>query len=191
MIDGTQIRRFFHLASPIFLVYYLFPPQLSVDVTRYAITFLAVGTVMCAELARIGLGLQLFGMRAYEGDRMSAYAQGTLGLFLGLMFVDPRIVIPSMVGMAWIDPLCATARQHGWPRAIPAVAYFALYLSIVTIFGAHDWPIRILFAGLASLTAIAVEGPILRYVDDDFLMLVAPMAVLTVASLVLGPVASV
>ena len=191
MIDGSQIRRFFHLASPIFLVYYLFPPQLSVDITRYAITFVAVGTVMCAELARVGLGLRLFGMRAYEGDRMSAYAQGTLGLFLGLMFVDPRIVIPSMIGMAWIDPLCATARHRGWSRAIPAVTYVALYLSVLTILGAYDWPIRILFAGLASVTAIAVEGPILRYVDDDVLMLLAPMAVLTAASLLLGPVASI
>lgn len=186
MLPADRARRLLHLASPVFLVYYLLPVQLSVDITRLAVTLLAFGTAMCIEIGRLGLGIKLFGMRGYEGDRVSAYAQGTIGLALGLLFVDPFIVIPCMFGMAWIDPLCSVARQRGWSRAIPTLAYFGLFLVILTILGAYGWPTRLLFAGLATGTAMALEGPIYRLVDDDFLMLVAPMVVLTATSLILG-----
>ena len=131
MEGASAFRRAFHLASPVFLGYYALPGDLGGGITRTAVTLLFLGTAACVEIARIALGVRLFGMREYEGERVSAYAQGSLGLAFGLFVIqDPRIVVPVFIGMAWIDPLCALARKKGWYRGIPILAYAALFLAV-------------------------------------------------------------
>src|SRR3990170_5404853 len=100
-MDGAvAFRRAFHVASPLFLGYYLIPEDLGGGITRMALTLLFLGTAACVEIARIALGVRLFGMREYEGERVSAYAQGSLGLAFGLFVIqDPRIVVPVFIGM--------------------------------------------------------------------------------------------
>ena len=108
-----------HIVSPIFLSYYLLPEQLGAGITRTSVTLLFLGTAACIEIARIALGIRLFGMRPYEGKRVSAYAQGALGLALAFFLFDhllgtraPYFVVPVFLGMAWIDPLAALARRR-------------------------------------------------------------------------------
>lgn len=184
MDRGHAFRRAFHLASPLFLGYYIVPEDLGGGLSRAALLVLFVGTAGCIEIARIGLGVHLFGMRPYEGNRVSAYAQGTLGLLFGLLIVrDPRIVVPVFIGMAWIDPFAALARNRSWPRWLPVAAYAALFLAVSELLAlviADPFPlgVRTLFAGLAALAAVGVEGPRIPQVDDDLLMQVVPMALL-------------
>ena len=184
-MDGAHaFRRAFHLASPLFLGFYLIPERLPADISRDAVVLLFVGAAACIELARIALGVHLFGMRPYEGNRVSAYAQGTMGLFLALYVVqDPRIVVPVFIGMAWIDPLSAVARKRGWPRWLPAGAYGALFLAVEGALGLVlpdplSWPAVVVLAALATPAAILSEGPRIPQVDDDLLMQVVPMALL-------------
>src|SRR5947208_6464260 len=73
-------RRSFHIISPIFLGYYLLPDSLGGGITRTALSVVFVGTALCIEIARIALNIRLLGLRPYEGQRVSAYAQGLLGL---------------------------------------------------------------------------------------------------------------
>lgn len=191
-MDGASaFRRAFHLASPVFLGYYLLPEFLAPNVTRTAVTLLLLGTAGCIEIARIALGLRMFGMRPYEGQRVSAYAQGSLGLAFGLFVIrDPRIVVPAFVGMAWIDPLCALGRKKGWPRAVSIAGYAVVFFvatSLVEAFvGLYGLPTRILFTALATGTAIAVEGTRIAQLDDDLLMQVVPMSVVAAAQTALG-----
>src|SRR2546427_1951978 len=113
-MDGNAaFRRAMHIVSPVFLSFYLLPEDLrpGSGVTRTSVTLLFLGTAACIEIARIALGVRLFGMRPYEGQRVSAYAQGALGLGLALfLFGDllggraPYFVVPVFLGMAWIDP---------------------------------------------------------------------------------------
>ncbi len=188
-MDGASMfRRVFHLASPIFLGYYLLPEDLGGGITRTAITFLFLGTAFCVEIARIALGIRLFGMRTYEGQRVSAYAQGAFGLAVGLILVrDPNIVVPVFLGMAWIDPLAAMARKRKWPRVLPGAAYFAVFVGAETVMNAFQLPVRILFAAVATVAALVVEGPRIPQVDDDLLMQVVPMAVLYLLVAALPP----
>lgn len=183
MDGGSAFRRAFHLASPVFLAYYLLPEVLGPALTRTAVTLLFLGTAGCIEIARIALGLRLFGMRPYEGQRVSAYAQGAFGLAIGLFLIgDPRIVIPVFVGMAWIDPLCHLARtrrvSRAWVAAAYAAVFLAMSLAIEPVFGGIPWPARIGFAAVATASAIAVEGPFLQQIDDDLLMQIVPMGLL-------------
>jgi hypothetical protein len=191
MDGGSAFRRTFHVASPVFLLYFAVPEVLGPALTRTAVTLLFLGTAWCIEIARIALGLRLIGMRVYEGQRVSAYAQGSVGLAFALFLVaDPRIVVPVFVGMAWIDPLAHLARKRGWPRVVPAAAYAAVFLAasvaIEAAFGGFPWPTRLVFAVLATASAIAVEGPFLHQIDDDLLMLVVPMTILVVAGAALA-----
>ena len=184
-MDGSSaFRRAFHVASPGFLAYYLMPDQVGGGITRESLAVLFLGTALCIEIARIALGIRLFGMRPYEGQRVSAYAQGALALAVGIFVIqEPAIVVPVFVGMAWIDPLAAAARTHGWSRAYVAGAYFVLFLGAELALSA-PWPLwaAVLFAAIATGIAVAVEGPRHAQLDDDLLMQLVPYAVLYAAA---------
>lgn len=187
MDRSSVFRRTFHVISPVFLAYYLLPEPLGGGITRTAITLLFVGTAACIEIARIALGIRLFGMRPYEGQRVSAYAQGTLGLAIALFLIrDPLIVVPVFLGMAWIDPLAAFARKKQVPRALVVGAYFGLFFATeLALQGIPSLTWEFILAILATATAMSVEGPKFAQFDDDLLMLVVPMAVLGLTAFVL------
>ena len=179
MDRSHAFRRAFHIISPIFLVYYLLPENLGGGVTRTAVTLLFLGTAACIEIGRIALGVKLFGMRPYEGQRVSAYAQGTLGLAFGLLVIrDPRIVVPVFLGMAWVDPLAAYCRRQGLARTVPALAYFVLFLGTMLIMRSFAFPNAFLFSLVATAIAVVTEGPKIPQLDDDLLMQVVPETIL-------------
>src|SRR5205823_6679180 len=172
-------RRSFHIISPIFLGYYLLPESLGGGITRTALSVVFVGTALCIEIARIALNIRLLGLRPYEGQRVSAYAQGLLGLAFGLFVIrDPRIVVPVFLGMAWIDPFAALCRRSGWSRIVPTGAYLGLFLGTTLIMKSFALPNALLFALAATATAMLMEGPKFRQIDDDLLLQVVPMTVL-------------
>ena len=190
MDRSSAFRRFFHIISPLFMGYYLLPPELGGPKTRITltgVTLLFLGTAACVEIARIALGIRLFGMRPYEGQRVSAYAQGALGLGIALFLIrDPTIVIPVILGMAWIDPLAAAARKNQWPRALVVAAYFGLFITTeFAMTGTQNTTWMFIAAVLATTSAMLVEGPKIPQLDDDLLMQVVPMALLTAAAMVL------
>src|SRR5438046_3447341 len=153
------------------------------------VSVLFVGTALCIEIARIALGIRLLGLRPYEGQRVSAYAQGLLGLAFGLFVIrDPRIVVPVFLGMAWVDPLAALCRRRGWPRFVPTAAYLVLFLSTVFIMKSFAIPNALLFSIAATAVAMAMEGPKLRQIDDDLLLQVVPMVVLYLLAAAFGTV---
>src|SRR2546430_17514947 len=186
-------RRSFHIISPIFLGYYLLPESLGGGITRTALSVVFVGTALCIEVARIALNIRLLGLRPYEGQRVSAYAQGLLGLAFGLFVIrDPRIVVPVFLGMAWVDPLAALCRRRGWPRFVPTAAYLVLFLSTVFLMKSVAIPNALLFSVGAPAVALAMAGPKVRQLADELLLQVVPMVVLyfLVAGFGTGPGAS-
>src|SRR5438046_2701687 len=159
-------RRSFHIISPIFLGYYLLPESLGGGITRTALSVVFVGTALCIEIARIALNIRLLGLRPYEGQRVSAYAQGLLGLAFGLFVIrDPRIVVPVFLGMAWVDPLAALCRRRGWPRFVPTAAYLVLFLSTVFLMKSFAIPNALLFSVAAPAAAWALANPKLTHTE--------------------------
>jgi hypothetical protein len=176
---SAVFRRSFHIISPVFLAYYLIPEQIGGGITRTGLAILFVGTALCIELARISLGIPLLGLRSYEGQRVSAYAQGLLGLTFGLFVIrNPSIVVPVFLGMAWIDPFAALCRRRGWNRILPTAAYLGLFLGTELAMQSFALPNALLFALAATATAVILEGPKFKAFDDDLLLQVGPMIVL-------------
>ena len=175
-------RRLFHLASPVFLLYYWIPRDLgnpATGLTREALLVLAVGTVLAVDIGRLALRIPVFGLRKYEAGRMSAYAWGTIGLGLALAFFPPPLVIPVFCGMAWVDPLAAWSRKTGRYPWVPAPAYALTVAFLLAAIGGFD-PLEILaLTAIATPVALLAEYPDIRVVDDDFTMTIVPLLALT------------
>ncbi len=187
MDRGAIFRRAFHLASPVFLSYYLLPDQITPNITRLSLALLFIGTAGCVEIARIALGIRLFGMRPYEGQRVSAYAQGLLGLSFGLFVIqDPRIVVPVFIGMAWIDPLAGYCRRHDLTFLVPALAYFTIFAVTSAVLHSFSAVNTVFYGMTAAGVAVVMEGPKIPQVDDDLLMQVLPMVALYFLFVVAG-----
>jgi len=174
-------RRLFHLASPVFLVYYWIPPDLVGGLARQGLLFLFLGSALCVEVARIALRIPVFGMRHYEAARFSAYAWGTIGLALGFLFFPWVLVIPAFCGMAWIDPLAAWSRRTGRYPWLPAIGYAAVFAGVLLAVGTLNLAEAAALTTIAAPVALLAEYPDIRVVDDDFLMTVVPLLVLTPA----------
>ena len=183
MDRAASFRRIFHVVSPVFLSYFILPDQITPNITKASLAALFVGTAACIEIARIALGIKMFGMRPYEGQRVSAYAQGLLGLVIGIFVVQtPIVVVPVFLGMAWIDPFRSLARRKHWPVALPIASYAALFFATQTILpGVPSVTARLIFTAIATTVAMAVEGPRIPQLDDDLTMQLLPMAALIVA----------
>ncbi len=187
MDRGAIFRRAFHIASPVFLSYFILPDYVTPNITRLSLAVLFIGTASCIEIARIALGIRLFGMRPYEGQRVSAYAQGLLGLAFGIFVIqDPRIVVPVFFGMAWIDPLAAFCRKRAQSPLLPVAGYFVTFAAISLLLESFSPWYTILYGAAATCLAMLVEGPRIPQVDDDLLMQVVPMVVLFALLSVLG-----
>jgi len=174
-------RRLFHLASPVFLVYYWIPPDLGnpqTGLTREALLLLSAGTVLAVDLGRLALRIPVFGLRKYEAGRVSAFAWGTIGLALALALFPPLLVIPAFCGMAWIDPLCAWSRRTGRYPWLPAVAYALVFAFLTGGFGGLTILKVAALTAIATPLALLAEYPDIRVVDDDFLMTMVPLIAL-------------
>ena len=190
MDRSALVRRAFHLSSPAWLVWYWLPPDAGLGVPKAVFVVVFLSAALLIEAVRLVTGRRILGFRDYETDRMSAYAWGSLGLAFGLLFFPGELVIPAFWGMAWIDPLCATAKKRGWYPWAPLLAYGALFVVLeavlVPLAPYQTTPIaglRIaLYAGVAAPLAILAEYPNWRWVDDDFLMHVVPLLALAALS---------
>lgn len=184
---STLVRKAFHLTSPAWLIWFWMPPDAWVGVRKEAVLVSLLSLALLVEAGRLLTGIRFPGLRADESDRLSAYAWGSLGLALGLLFFPGEVVIVTFWGMAWIDPLCASLRKSRAYPSVPFAAYLVLSLTLwALVVPAAPYqttpldPVRFVpLAVLAAFLALAAERPNLKHVDDDFLMNVVPMVVLT------------
>lgn len=185
---GHILRRLVHMSSPLFLVYYWLPDPLWIGGPGRQIGLvLALLLTLLFEAIRVTKRLNIFGMRPYESNRMSAAAWAGIALVFALLFFPFKIVAPVVFGMAWIDPLCGELRKRNsrfYPN-LPKVAYFVLVLAIMI--ATIGFSIGVLVAAaLAAPLAISVEKAKTRFLDDDFTMIMIPLMVIAIVFLVFG-----
>lgn len=182
MDRGHLFRRIFHLCGPAILAYYLLPDRMF-RLPKEAWLLLGLAILLTIELVRLSRGRVFFGMRGYEGRQISAYAWAGMGATLAFLFFPPVLAACAIFGLCWVDPLIGEMRRRKlmvhYP-GVPLLAYFAIAAFCMALLSDRGWIATLCLAAVGSLTAVASESwksP----VDDDFVMLVVPLAAMTLA----------
>ena len=174
-------RRIFHMTAVVYLAYYLLPEELLPGFYKRYGVLIIVFIALFVEGVRLKTGKIFFGLRKYEKKQISAFAWFAIGMGCALLLFKMEYVVPVVIGMAFTDPLIGEIkrrREKLYP-VIPIIFYGTIvflclfFLTEVTII------LLILFTLMATLSAIFAEWWKIKYIDDDFLMIVIPLVVLS------------
>ena len=177
---GHVFRRGFHLCAPVILLYYVVPDTF-LWLPKYMWVLIVLAAILTLEAVRLATGKVFFGLRDYEKGQLSAFAWAGIGAAIALLFFPPPFVICTVVGLGWTDPLIGEMRKKkkmNYYPALPLLVYFLIVVGSLLLFSDIMLLSTLILAGIGSVVAIVIEKPRLP-VDDDFLMLVVPLIVLT------------
>jgi hypothetical protein len=174
---GQVLRRLVHVSAPVFLVYYYLPdPVFPGFVDKQPGLFLFLALILTIEALRLWYSPYIIGMRDYEKYRISAAAMTAMALTVAMAFFPIGIVLPVVLGMAWVDPLMGImrARKSKYYPAAPIVLYFVLMIVPLSYFFGLT-PLVIFASVVATFLGIMSEIKKNWYIDDDFLMILVPL----------------
>lgn len=183
MERSLLFRRIFHMTAPIYLVYYLLPDVIS-GISKQLVLMIVFFSIIAFEAVRISRGMVFFGLKEYERKHISAFAWSALGMTLALLLFPMHLAVVGFLGLAFIDPLIGEifrTKNHWLHPNVPLFAYFAIafaYLSLVAWYPPH---VAATIAAVGSVVAIVSEYPQLRWVNDDFLIMMVPLIAMYLA----------
>jgi hypothetical protein len=178
MIDQAIYRRFNHTVAACFVIYFLFPKYiLNFDRVYFVIIFWL--SIILIEYFRLSGAFTLDGMRDYEDTRVAGFvwfATGTcMILFSYEIGMFPEIFAVSTIIMAsFVDPLIGEVnRKYGNRKGFLAglIGSFVIYQLIIGV---------IFYAFVGSMVAVIVERPKFKWLDDDLLIQIFPILVMTI-----------
>lgn len=170
-------RRFFHvamLAVPFFYYYFLthLAPQKILRLMILAFIFF----VFLFEKLRIRMRLVLFGQRLHEATHISAFAWTMLSIGIILFFAPVHFAIPIVASCALVDPLLGEMRLHHInKKLIIMVGIFVAMLIWFLCAWIYHFPMW--YGIIIAPITVAAEWPVLKWIDDNALMLLVPLVV--------------
>jgi hypothetical protein len=184
-------RRILHGLGASAVVYYAIPTGFFFGVPKLWILLAALAVVLLLETLRHAVGLQLPTLREYEAHRIGSYALYSIALVVALLLFPEPIGAAVILGTAIVDPVAGELRasrtRRSWSPALPFALYAAL--AFAGLAGIGRWPLldSVGLAVLAGGLAVVVEGPTIRWMDDDLAMVIVPgIALYLVAFFALG-----
>ena len=178
MDRGQVLRRLVHISAPAFLIYYYLPdPVFPGFIAKQPGLFLLLAMILVIEALRLYYSPQIIGMRDYESYRISAAAWTAMALTVTMSFFPIGIALPIILGMAWVDPLMGEMRRRKsrYYPSFPVLVYFLLIIIPLSFF----YGLTPLVIGASIVTTfLGIMSEIKKnwYIDDDFLMIVVPLA---------------
>lgn len=178
MIDQAIYRRFNHTVAACFVIYFLFPKYiLNFDRVYFVIIFWL--SIMLIEYFRLSGAFTLDGMRDYEDTRVAGFVWFATGTCMILFFYEigmfPEIFAVSTIIMAsLVDPLIGEVnKKYGNRKGFLAglIGSFVIYQLIIGV---------IFYAFVGSIVAAIVERPKFKWLDDDLLIQIFPILVMTI-----------
>lgn len=181
MKKAELIRRIFHMTAVVYLVYYLLPEELFPGFYKWYGVLIILFTTLAVEALRLKTGKVFFGLREYEEKRVSAFAWFAIGMSIALLWFEMVYVVPVVIGMAFTDPLIGEIKlknERLYP-VLPFVIYGMIMFLCLLILSEMKIGLLILLTFVATFFAIPAERWEIKYIDDDFLMIVIPLIALT------------
>jgi len=187
MKKDELVRRSVHCLIALAPLYFLLPDDLPViGLRRWVLLIALLVGVGAFDAWRRHKGLTFLGLRPHERKGIASFAWAAAGITFVLWLIPQDIATAVLVGMAFVDPLAGELRaKYGtkpWPIAASVLVYFALASVIMALWGDHNIFQSIILALVGAAIAIPSESLKVRYMDDDFSMLVFPAMVMTGAA---------
>ena len=182
---GHLIRRALHvsiLLGP--FIYYGILLRYLTEKSAHWIVFLFMLAVLVFELIRVRYRLVLLGQRSHEADHVSAFAWTMLSLCVIFLYSPgPAFSWSIIAACAFSDPLMGEMRLRGarrqWVFTAGLMMALFVWLLCATYFGTPYW-----LAFLIAPITVLVELPSFKWIDDNALMLLVPLAMVQVACLI-------
>lgn len=183
-------RRIVHCLLALAPAYYLLPVDLPViGVRRWVLLIGFFAIVGAIEAVRLPKGIMLFGMRPHEKGQIASYVWAAAGVTAALWLLPHDIATATIIGMAFVDPLAGELRSRDVTvrRCVTTCSFVYLTICGVILLLANDrtLPVLVVLSVAGTAVAVASEHFKARYIDDDFLMLVAPGFVMAALALAL------
>jgi len=183
------LRRAVHVLVAIAPAYFLVPETIpGIELRRWVLLVVFFAGVALFESIRLWKGITFLGLRPHEKKAIASFAWAAAGITLALWIFPEEIATAVLIGMALVDPLSGELRGRGYDslttHGTSTVIYFAICATSLFVW---DVPVLhvLLLSILGSVVAVASESKKVPYVDDDFLMIVVPGALMSALSLVL------
>ncbi len=171
-------RRILHVLGAGALLYYVLPTGFFLVAPKEYVLLAALAAIYVLEALRLAAGLELPTIRAYEAGRVGSFAIFGTAIVLAILLFPVPIACAVVLGTAVADPLAGELRRDPRFRRIDALAPFAVYAALAWagLAAIGRWPAvpSVGLAAVAAAIAVAVERPKVRWIDDDFVMVLVP-----------------
>ena len=179
MKKDVLVRRSVHCLIALAPLYFLLPEDLpATGLRRWVLLIAFLVSIGVFDAWRRHKGLTFLGLRPHERKGVASYAWAAAGVTFVLWLIPQDIATASLVGMAFVDPLAGELRakygKNPWPVVVSIIAYLALALPIMALWGDHTAVQSAILSLIGAGIAVTSELLNTRYIDDDFTMLVFP-----------------
>ena len=177
---GHFTRRFFHVVSLIFLLfiyYHWIIPTFSSSSLAHDLLFLMISFVVVFEALRLKFHFVFFAQRDYEATQVCAFTWGVLAACLVLLF-SPNIFfsVAIITSCALVDPLLGELK-HKIKKSIYLFLLGVISVILIWLICAVHYRFPIWIAFLMGPITVACEWPSLKWIDDNALMMLVPLAI--------------
>ena len=184
MERSIVLRRLMHCLIALAPIYYLFPVELpGTPVHRWHLLIALFAVVMLFEAWRLRRGITFLGLRPHERNTIASFAWAAAGITAALWFMPMEVATPVLIGMGLIDPLVGELRRIGARRsaqiALPWLAYAIICIVSMSVMVENHEALILVASILGASLAVGAERFRIPVVDDDFLMVVVPGAVMS------------
>jgi dolichol kinase len=185
-------RRLVHASGSLLPLAYLAVPAITWRVVRGVLVAAAV-VVTVLEAFRLlgGLEWAIYERltREYERDNLAGYALGMYGAAATVLAVGPRIGVPALLILTWVDPVSGLLGS-GELRAVKQASVLAVTFGLGTLIASFFVPPLVaVLAGVAVTVADGIKPVVAGYVVDDNLTIpTATAAVMALGVRYLPPV---
>lgn len=173
------LRRFIHVSMALLpLLYYRFGGFIADTFHILPWQFVIAVIIFCIilEALRLFFRITVVGQREHERWHISSFAWGLISLGLVLILLPPLFAIPIIWSCALVDPLLGELRrfhvQKKWIISIGLLALFAIWCLGNFLLGTPLY-----YAFIMAPIILAAEWPNLKWIDDNAMMQLVPLAV--------------
>lgn len=174
-------RRVFHTFGAVFLIYYMLPNILWVNLLKIIVPIIILIVALAIEVLRLKGKISsshFFGLRFYEKNRMGSYLFFGFAVVILLLFFPQQIAIPCILCGCLADPIIGELRKRIDKKRFYISGFLVCMLFFVVTWYSSDLITLISISMIGGLAAFFGEIKKFRWIDDDFMIQILPAIVI-------------